>query len=153
MRGHECSWLLKFLVQYMNKCRLLKWTPWRILAISRSRFHQIIRNWIFLKFTQTGVLKNVQDGISRPLRSREIQKTKVGTVLVDTLYVHSPASNIDKDSYNRSITSDSSEVGKSEKWKNVLTGHIFMFTLASLRACIDQTCSFTRRGSIIIDTV
>ena len=32
-----------------------------------------------------GLLKNVQDGISRPLDSRETQKTKVLTVLPDTL--------------------------------------------------------------------
>ena len=32
-------------------------------------------------------MKNVQDGISRPLGSREIQKTKVGTDLLDTLYI------------------------------------------------------------------
>ena len=42
---------------------------------------------IFLKSTCKGMLKNVQDGISRPLVSREIQKTKVETDLVDTLYV------------------------------------------------------------------
>ena len=39
-----------------------------------------------LKSTRDGVLKNVLDGISRPLGSQQIQKTKVGTVLVDTLY-------------------------------------------------------------------
>ena len=33
-----------------------------------------------------GKLNNVQDGISRHLGSREIQETKVGTVLPDTLY-------------------------------------------------------------------
>ena len=49
-------------------------------------FHQRIKSWIFLKSTQKGLLKNVQDGISRPLGSREIQKTKVGTILRDTLY-------------------------------------------------------------------
>ena len=32
--------------------------------------------------------KNVQDGISRLLGSREIQKTKVSTVLLDTLYLY-----------------------------------------------------------------
>ena len=39
-----------------------------------------------MKSTQIGLLKNVQDGISRPLGSREIQETKVATVLRDTLY-------------------------------------------------------------------
>ena len=43
------------------------------------------KDWIFLKSTQKGLLKNVQDGISRPQGSREIQKTKVGTDLLDTL--------------------------------------------------------------------
>ena len=38
----------------------------------------------FLKLIWKGQLKNVQDGIFRPLGSREIQKTKVGTVLPDT---------------------------------------------------------------------
>ena len=42
--------------------------------------------WIFSNSTWKGQLKNVQDGISRPLGSREIQKTKVETVLWDTLY-------------------------------------------------------------------
>ena len=32
------------------------------------------------------LLKNVQDGISRPLGNRTIQKTKVETDLLDTLY-------------------------------------------------------------------
>ena len=31
-------------------------------------------------------MKNVHDGISRPIGSKEIQKTKVETLLVDTLY-------------------------------------------------------------------
>ena len=32
-------------------------------------------------------IENVKDGIPRPLDSREIQKTKVYTVLLDTLYI------------------------------------------------------------------
>ena len=32
-------------------------------------------------------MKNVQDEVSRPLGGREIQKTKVETVLLDTLYI------------------------------------------------------------------
>ena len=39
-----------------------------------------------MQSTWKRLLKNVQDGISRPLGSREIRKTKVGTVLVNTLY-------------------------------------------------------------------
>ena len=42
--------------------------------------------WIFSNSTSKGQLKNVQDGIYRRLGSREIQETKVGTVLPDTLY-------------------------------------------------------------------
>ena len=49
-------------------------------------FHQMIKNWIFLKSTRDGLLKNVKDEIFRPLGSRKIQKTKVCTVLWDTLY-------------------------------------------------------------------
>ena len=60
------------------------------MQISPARFHQIIKNRIFLKSTRKGQLKNVQDEISRPLGSREIQKTKVETVLVDTLYNRLP---------------------------------------------------------------
>ena len=41
---------------------------------------------IFLNSTRKGQLKNVQDGIFRRPGSREIQETKVGTVLPDTLY-------------------------------------------------------------------
>ena len=46
----------------------------------------MIKNWIFSKSQRKGLLKNVQDGVSRPLGGQEIQKTKVGTVLPDTLY-------------------------------------------------------------------
>ena len=44
--------------------------------------------WTLFKSTQKVLFKNVQDGISRPLGSREIQKTKVSNVLRDTLYSH-----------------------------------------------------------------
>ena len=40
-----------------------------------------------LNSSSKGEFKDVQDGISRPLGSREIQKTKVETVLPDTLYL------------------------------------------------------------------
>ena len=43
--------------------------------------------WTFSNSTRKGQLKNVEDEISRPLGSREIQKTKVETVLWDTLYL------------------------------------------------------------------
>ena len=38
----------------------------------------MITSRIFLKSARKGQLKNVQDGISRPLGSREIQKKKSG---------------------------------------------------------------------------
>ena len=56
------------------------------MQIFPARFHQKIKSRIFFKSARKGQLKNVQDGISRPLGSREIQKTKVETVLRDTLY-------------------------------------------------------------------
>ena len=46
------------------------------MQISPARFHQMIKSQTFSKSTRKGQLKNVQDGISRPLGSREIQKTK-----------------------------------------------------------------------------
>ena len=49
-------------------------------------FHQRIKSWICLKSTQKRLLKNVQDGIPSPLGNQEIQKTKMGTILRDTLY-------------------------------------------------------------------
>ena len=64
----------------------MKWPPCSNLQISQSRFHQIVKKGTFLNSTRKGQLKNVQDGISRRLGSREIQETKVGTVLPDTLY-------------------------------------------------------------------
>ena len=57
------------------------------MTISYSTFNRKIKNWIFLKSTQNWLLKDVQYGISRPLGSREIQQTKVATVLRDTLYI------------------------------------------------------------------
>ena len=68
-----------------KKCQVLKSLLCSILAISQSKFYLIIKRWIFSKYTQKGLLKNVQDGISRPLGSQEIQETKVATVLRDTL--------------------------------------------------------------------
>ena len=47
----------------------------------------MITKWIFFESARKGLLKNVQDEISRPLESREIQKTKVERVLLDTLYI------------------------------------------------------------------
>ena len=44
------------------------------MPISRLLFQRIIKDWIFLKSTQSGLIKNTQDGISRSLGSREIKK-------------------------------------------------------------------------------
>ena len=46
--------------------------------------------------TQKGQLKNVQDGISRPQGSREIQKTKAERVLRDTLYILEQTASVSK---------------------------------------------------------
>ena len=43
--------------------------------------------WTFSNSTWKGQLKNVQDEISRLKGSREIRKTKVERVLLDTLYI------------------------------------------------------------------
>ena len=92
LSGYENSWALLtghegWTVSLNNeqKCWVLKWPTCSILTISHSIFHRKIKNWIFLKSTRNGLLKNVQYGISRPLGSREIQKTKVAPVLLDTL--------------------------------------------------------------------
>ena len=42
-----------------KKCWVLKWPTCSILTISRSKFHRKIKNWIFSKSTQNGLLKNV----------------------------------------------------------------------------------------------
>ena len=64
--AHECSWqVMSFQLfnQTINKkCKFLECS---ILTTSYSIFHQIIKNWIFLKSTPNGLLKNVQYGISR----------------------------------------------------------------------------------------
>ena len=73
--AHDCSWVLLSAPEYSwvilsvqvldslmnNKCWFLKWLSFSILAISRSKFHQIIKNLIVLKSTRKGLLKNVQD--------------------------------------------------------------------------------------------
>ena len=108
--AHGCSWVFKsaqtwilglrsapeWCRELMNtqvlestmtkKCWFLKWPPSSIFPKTQSRFDQIIKNRIFLKSTQKWLLKNVPDGISRPLGSRVIQKTKRSRELRDTLY-------------------------------------------------------------------
>ena len=56
--------------------------------LNLSNFLLFGETWIklFLKSTEKELLKNVQDGISRPLKSKEIQETKVAIVLRDTLF-------------------------------------------------------------------
>ena len=56
------------------------------MSNSWSRFHQIITNWIVLKSTMKGLLKNAQDGNSRCFGGREINQKIVETILWDTLY-------------------------------------------------------------------
>ena len=90
-RAHECWWVIQsaqVLDPVLNKkCQLFKRVPCSILTISWSRFNQIIKSRISLKSTSKGLLKNIPDEISRPLGSREIQKTKALPVLRDTLYL------------------------------------------------------------------
>ena len=43
-----------------------------------------MKKWIVSKPTQNGLLKDVQDGMSRPLGNQE---TKVDTILRNTLYL------------------------------------------------------------------
>ena len=66
---------------------ILKRHPSSILAKSQSRLHEIITNGVVLKSTRRALLKNVQDGNSKCFGGREINKTKVGTILWDTLYL------------------------------------------------------------------
>ena len=42
---------------------------------------------MFAKSARNGMLKNFQDGISMPIGRQETQRTKVDTVLWDTLYI------------------------------------------------------------------
>ena len=80
--AHEHSWQVmstELFDQTINKkCLVLEWPQCIIFTIYHSIFNQLIKNWIFLKSTQNGRLKNVQYRISRPLGSREIQKNKSG---------------------------------------------------------------------------
>ena len=84
--GFVCLPIFSFKQKYQTWEKSINLSSSAIFPISRSIFHQIIKSWIFSKSTQKGLLKNVQDGISRPLGSLEIQKTKVETDLLDTLY-------------------------------------------------------------------
>ena len=85
MSSHDSSWVSSASLNKKQKYQILKWAPWSIFPISRSIFHWIIENWKFLKSTQNVLLKNVQDGISRHLGSREIKNLKVATILQDML--------------------------------------------------------------------
>ena len=71
-----------------GKCVIaLSPAPWRIGTLKYLEIE--IKKWPSRtggdKKGQIGLLKNVKDGFSRPLGSREIQKTKVCTVLPNTL--------------------------------------------------------------------
>ena len=89
LSSQKCSWVI-LRVQVFDSvitkiCLLLTWLPCHIFPLSWSRFEEIQKLRV-LKSTLTGILKNVQYIIYRPLGSWEIQKAKVETFLVDTLY-------------------------------------------------------------------
>ena len=67
--------------------KILSNLPRPEIKIPQSQTVFQIQKWISLNSTWKGQLKIVQDEISRPLGSREIQKTKVETMLWDTLYI------------------------------------------------------------------
>ena len=101
MSAHEGLWVLLSAPYYSliilsiqvldsvinKKCWFYERLPFSILTISQSRFQQMIANFIVLKSTLKGLLNNVQNGPSRGFRGREINKTKVETILRDTLYL------------------------------------------------------------------
>ena len=96
LRAHEgsrvlktaplCSWLRKRWIKKHIKCQLLKWLPCSNLQISQSRFHQIIKWWIFSNSTRKGQLKNVQDGIPWCCFHYVWMHNLRGTYFWDTLY-------------------------------------------------------------------
>ena len=55
-------------------CQLLKQLPHSILGISRSRFHQMIINLIFLKSTWKGLLESPKDRFPTPPKIWENQQ-------------------------------------------------------------------------------
>ena len=80
------SWRHDYIIN--KKMFTLKINSCNILPISRSTLNQNLKNRIFSKSTQNGLLKIVQDGLSSHLGGREIWKTKALTVLPDTLYIY-----------------------------------------------------------------
>ena len=70
----------------INKQKMydFKGLPFSILAISPTRFHQILTNWIVLKSMWNGLVRNMQEGTSRCFGGQEINKTKIETILQDT---------------------------------------------------------------------
>ena len=83
-RSHEHSWTWAMEQWALMRAQKQSWA-WYHGAMGTHHYSWAL-TWIFSESTQNGLLKNVQDEISTPLGSREIQKTKVYTVLVDTLY-------------------------------------------------------------------
>ena len=82
---HESSWVLFCVheyslvilnVQILKSITNKKWLPSCILAMSWSKYQQMITKWIFLEYAGKGLLKNVQEGQSRQLGGKETQKTK-----------------------------------------------------------------------------
>ena len=67
LRYPECS-SVSFSAEW--KCKLLKWPLWSIFVMSPSRYHQIMKKWIFLKSTRKGLLKKISWSLGR----RKIQR-------------------------------------------------------------------------------
>ena len=105
MSTHKCSRVLLSDPEYFwvilsvqvvdsvinKKCWFLKWLPFSILAISRSRFHQLITNWIVWKSTWKGLLKMSKIEFLDNLEAEKLTKQKweqyCGTPWVNPLYI------------------------------------------------------------------
>ena len=72
-------------IQRTKVGNVLRDTLYESIIVGFIIVNSIKKKGIFLNSTRKGQLKNVQDEISRRLGSREIQETKVVTVLPDTL--------------------------------------------------------------------
>ena len=82
MSAHECSstWLNNYW-----KMLILRMNTLQYLCNISVQISPIDKKLDILKSARKGLLKNSQGWIFRPLGSQEIQKTKAGRVLLDTL--------------------------------------------------------------------
>ena len=82
------TWMLSLFYQRNNatKCWILILFWITLCWISWPIYHLGIKARAVFESTETGLLKNAQDFILGPSGSWEIAKTKVDTVLLDTLY-------------------------------------------------------------------